>query len=99
MVHYGEQAQVGQLAPPNRVAPQPPTDVSAVENQAGVGFGAGNIMYTGFANPPAGAVFRVHESLCERFELWLNHLTLASYIARLTASELRATLSRQNCLQ
>ena len=84
MVHDGEQAQVGQLAPPNGVTPESPADVPAVEDQAGVGFGARHIVYAGFANPPAGAIFRVHESLRQRFELWLNHLTLASYIARLT---------------
>src|SRR3569832_1436754 len=99
MVHDGEEGLGGQLAPLIRVTPESSADVSAVEDQAGVRFGAGNIMNAGFANAPARAVFCVHESLCERFELWLTHPTLASYIARLTVSELRATLSRQNCLQ
>src|SRR3982751_3822019 len=87
-VHHFEKRDVWKVGPSLRIPPEFSAHVSAIEDEARIRLGAWDIVRTRLANFPASPVFRIHEALRECFELWLNHLTLASFIARLPGSEL-----------
>ena len=78
------------------ISPHSAADIPGVEDQAGRGASAGNVVGNGFANSPPLAVVRVNEPLSERFELRLSHSASRAFNRLLATSELRTTVSHHN---